>query len=136
MSQPVVVVTPSPSAPSAPSAGSPEVAPEIVEVIHDDARDLGFALSELGQHSAKLADFEMRIISLEGIASAQASATAAIVEAVEETQETVEEIAESVTDDDDSDTDADESAPEEIPDTVPGKPHWLRRSAKSWRGKE
>ena len=131
MSETVVVVQP--SAPSAPSAPTPDApAAEIVEVIHDDARDLGYALARIDQHSIDLAELTGRVVSLESIASAQAQATAAIVEAVEETAETVEEIRDEVTTDE---TVVDDTFTPE-PDTSPGKTHWLRRSGKEWRGKE
>lgn len=131
----VVIVTPATSTPSAPSATSPEITPEVVEVIHDDARDLGYALARIDQLALDNVELTGRVVALEAVASAQTTATAAIVEAVEETQETVEEIASEVVDSETFDT-IEGSAPEPEPDTTPGKAHWLRRSAKEWRGRD
>lgn len=128
MSETVVVVAPSPS--SAPSAPTPdEPTADIVEVIHDDARDLGYALARLDQHDTDINLIAGRVAALEVIASAQADATAAIVSTVEETAETVEDIAEAVADDE-----GETFTPE--PDRAPGKTHPLRRSWKEWRGRE
>ena len=80
MSETVVVVAPSPS--SAPSAPTPdEPTADIVEVIHDDARDLGYALARLDQHDTDIYSIAGRVAALEVIASAQADATAAIEKA-------------------------------------------------------
>lgn len=134
MSETVVVVAPSPS--SAPSAPTPdEPTADIVEVIHDDARDLGYALARLDQHDTDINIIAGRIAALEVIASAQADATAAIVSTVEETVETVEDIAEAVADDNPADEDEGETFTPE-PDRAPGKTHPLRRSWKEWRGRE
>ena len=70
MSETVVIVPSAPSAPSVPSAPSAPSAPspDIVEVIHDDARDLGYALAQIQTLDSRVAAIETQV----GILSANA----------------------------------------------------------------
>ena len=125
MSETVVIVPSAPSAPSVPSAPSAPSAPspDIVEVIHDDARDLGYALAQIQTLDSRVTAIETQVGILSANADAQVQATNTVASVVEDIAEAVEEM---------EPGDQVESVPEPEPDTPPGKPHWLRRSGKDW----
>jgi len=129
MADTVVVVESAPSPATPPSAPSAPDAPSdaIVGVIHDDARDLGYALARIAEHDNAIAELRAEIVILADNDAAQASATAAIVDSVEEIATEVESM---------EPGDQLESDPEPEPeDTAPGKTHWFERSAKEWAGR-
>lgn len=111
--------------PSAPTPETPSDA--VVEMVHDDARDLGFALARITEHDAAIAEIRAEIALLAGNDAAQAQAVSAIVDDVETIAEVVEDIEPGNQVPDDV-----EPEPE---DTEPGKTHWLRRSAREWVGR-
>lgn len=123
----VIVVESAPTPPtpiSPPSAQSPDV----VEMVHDDAMSLGFALAQIAQHETAIQEIRDQIQALIAVNDAQLDAVTAVTAAVGEVADAVEEIEHG-----NDVADEIQANPEpEVPDTPPGKTHWLKRSAKEW----
>lgn len=123
----VIVVESAPTPPtpiSPPSAQSPDV----VEMVHDDAMSLGFALAQIAQHETAINEIRGQIQALTAVNDAQLDAITAVTDAVGEVADAVEEIEHG-----NDVADEIQANPEpEVPDTPPGKTHWLKRSAKEW----
>lgn len=98
------------------------VAPEVVETIHDDALNLGYALGEIS-------NLNHRVSVLEGEVAVLAASSNAALDAVTDVVESLESLEESI-------EDSVDDTPEEQPaDTPPGKTHWLKRPAGEWMGR-
>lgn len=123
----VIVVESAPTPPtpiSPPSAPSPDV----VEMVHDDAMSLGFALAQIAQHETAIDQIRGQIQALIAVNDAQLDAVTAVTDAVGKVADAVEEIEHG-----NDVADEIQANPEpEVPDTPPGKTHWLKRSAKEW----
>lgn len=118
------------SAPSPPSPISPPSAPspDVVEIVHDDAMSLGFALAQIAQHETAIQEIRGQIQVLIAVNDAQLDAVTAVTAAVGEVADAVEEIEHG-----NDVADEIQANPEPVaPDTPPGKTHWLKRPAKEW----
>ena len=129
MADTVVVVESAPTPPSAETPPTPVSPPsaDVLEIVHDDARDLGYALAQIDTLKQHVANLDVQVAQLAANDVAQIDATTAVVAAVESVAADVEEM---------EPGDQVEIAPDPEPeDTTPGKTHWLHRSGREWTGK-
>ena len=129
MADTVVVVESAPTPPSAETPQTPVSPPsaDVLEIVHDDARDLGYALAQIDTLKQHVATLDAQVAQLAANDVAQIDATTAVVAAVESVAADVEDL---------EPGDQVEIAPDPEPeDTTPGKTHWLHRSGREWTGK-
>ena len=129
MADTVVVVESAPTPPSAETPPTPVSPPsaDVLEIVHDDARDLGYALAQIDTLKQHVANLDAQVAQLAANDVAQIDATTAVVAAVESVAADVEDL---------EPGDQVEIAPDPEPeDTTPGKTHWLHRSGREWTGK-
>ena len=129
MADTVVVVESAPTPPTPETPPTPVSPPsaDVLEMVHDDARDLGYALAQIDVLNQHMTTLDAQVAQLAANDVAQIDATTAVVAAVESVAADVEEM---------EPGDQVEIAPEPEPeDTTPGKTHWLHRSGREWAGK-
>ena len=129
MADTVVVVESAPTPPTPETPPTPVSPPsaDVLEMVHDDARDLGYALAQIDVLNQRVTTLDAQVAQLAANDVAQSDATTAVVAAVESVAADVEEM---------EPGDQVEIAPEPEPeDTTPGKTHWLHRSGREWAGK-
>ena len=129
MADTVVVVesAPTPPTPETPPTPVSPPSPDVLEMVHDDARDLGYAIEQIDVLNQSVTNLDAQVAQLAANDVAQIDGTTAVVAAVESVAADVEEM---------EPGDQVEIAPEPEPeDTTPGKTHWLHRSGREWAGK-